>query len=222
MHHDAKQLSICTRRSLSRIAYLSSGLPGDLAEKLWHDPSAILASGEPLQSSHLRSTVRITWGTQQFVMKHYRPNLWQTVLQLAKPSRAWATCSTTIRLADGGVATPRPAACIENCLGPLRRDSFLVYPYQAGRTLRSYFKNEAKQSKSLADSLWQQLHELWHTLEKLQASLEDTNTGNFIICPAGRLWVIDLDKARFHRQPNAAAKHQQLGWQRLLRSAAKC
>jgi hypothetical protein len=97
-----------------------------------------------------------------------------------------------------------------------------MYPYVEGRTLRSYLAAEAKQSRSLAENLWRQLGDLWQRLERLQASLADTNTGNFIVCPNGRLWVIDLDKACFHRLAYMAARHQQRGWNQLLRSAAKC
>jgi hypothetical protein len=214
--------AVSTRRSFSRVAHFASDLPSELVEQLWRDPASLMKDGDTLQRTGLRNTVRLTWKSQQYVMKHYQPSWWHAVRQLATPSRAWATCSATMKLADAGIATPRPAACIENRWGVLRRDSFLMYPYLEGRTLRSYFKQEAKQSRAVAENLWQQLHELFRRLEQLQASLADTNTGNFIICPAGRLWVIDLDKARFHRLPKIAAKHQQRGWKQLLRSAAKC
>jgi hypothetical protein len=222
MSTDAGQIAVTTRQSFSRVAHLGNELPTGLAEQLWLDPAALMKCGETLQRTGLRNTVRLHWGDRQYVMKHYQPSWWHAVRQLVTPSRAWATASATLKLVDGGIATPRPAACIENRWGVLRRDSFLMYPYLEGRTLRSYFKNEAKQSRTVAESLWQQLHELWGRLQMLQASLADTNTGNFIICPAGRLWVIDLDKARFHRLPKVAAKHQERGWKQLLRSAAKC
>jgi hypothetical protein len=97
-----------------------------------------------------------------------------------------------------------------------------MYPYVEGRTLRSYFSNEARESRSVADDLWRQLAELWQQLEKLQVSLEDANTGNFIVCPAGRIWVIDLDRASFHRQAYTASRQQQRGWKKLQGSVAKC
>jgi hypothetical protein len=170
----------------------------------------------------LRWTVRVSWASQHYVLKQYHPTWWHAARQLVRPSRAWSTWSATHRLADGGIVTPRPVACVENRWGQLRRDSFLMYPFVDGRTLRSYFSNEAQQSRSLADNLWRQLRELWQQLAQLQASLEDTNTGNFIVCSAGRVWVIDLDKARFHRLAQTAGRHQQRGWNQLLRSAAKC
>lgn len=214
--------TVATRRSLSRVAHFENELPGDLVERLWQNPKSLLAEGEPLRSSSLRHTVRLEWASQQYVLKHYRPSWWHFVRQLPTPSRAWATCTATEKLADAGIATPPPVACIENRWSVLRRDSFLMYRYIEGRTLRSYFSCEAKESRTIADSLWLQLRELWQRLSHLQASLADTNTGNFIVCPAGRLWVIDLDNARFHRLQKVAARHQERGWAQLLRSAAKC
>lgn len=210
------------RRSLARVAHFGAGLPDDLIERLWTDPESLLQVGDTMRRTGLRRTVRVTWASQQYVLKHYRPTWWHKTRQLVQHSRAWSTWSATHKLADAGIATPRPVACVENRWGPMRRDSFLMYPYIEGRTLRSYFSCEAKKSRPLADSLWRQLGELWQRLEQLHASLADTNTGNFIVCPAGRIWVIDLDKACFHRRANAAARHQQRGWAQLLRSAAKC
>ncbi|MEX2309590.1 MAG: lipopolysaccharide kinase InaA family protein [Pirellulales bacterium] len=214
--------TVIRRRSLTRVAYFDGALPDDLAKLLWHRPETLADLGETLQRTGLRLTVRLTWASKQYVLKHYRPSWWHAVRQLVQPSRAWSTWTATHKLADAGIVTPRPVACIENRWGGLRRDSFLMYPYVDGRTLRSYFSGEAKESRPLADNLWRQLGELWQQLAQLRASLADTNTGNFIVCPAGRVWVIDLDKARFHRLAYTADRHQKRGWKQLLRSAAKC
>jgi len=212
-----------SRRSLTRFAHFAKDLPADLVDRLWTDPLSLMQKGETLQRTGSRNTVRLTWASRQYVMKHYRPAWWHALRQLPTPSRAWDTYQTTFKLADGGIATPLPAACVENRWGVLRRDSFLMYPYQEGQTLRWYFRNDARDSRStIAGNLWEQLHELWARLETLQASLADANTNNFIICPDGRLWVIDLDKARIHRQPKVAAKYQDLAWKKLIRSVAKC
>ena len=211
------------RRSLTRVVYCEASLPEDLAAALWHEPAAILDRGEPLRANGARRTVRLTWHSRSFVLKHYvEPTRRHALKQTVQPSRASSTWKFTHRLANAGVATPRPVACVENRWGPLRRDSFLLYPYIEGRTLRSYFAAKAKQSPVLHQHLWQQLNELWQRLVELRVSLGDTNLGNFIICPAGRLWLIDLDKSRFHRSGYTAYRHQQRAWKQLLRSAAKC
>jgi hypothetical protein len=225
MPHDSPQSaqSPIVRRSLTRVAHCDTSLPEDLAATLWHEPAALLDRGEQLRANGARRTVRLTWHSQSFVLKHYvEPTRRHALKQIVQPARAWSTWKFTYRLAAAGVATPRPIACVENRWGPLRRDSFLMYPYLEGRTLRSYFAAEAKQSPAVQQHLWQQLNALWQRLVELRVSLGDTNLGNFIICPAGHLWLIDLDKSRFHRNPGAATAQQDRAWKQLLRSAAKC
>jgi predicted Ser/Thr protein kinase len=97
-----------------------------------------------------------------------------------------------------------------------------MYEYVEGTTLRSYLKRKAKHPRPLTENLACQIRELWQRLVDLQASLDDTHTGNFIVCPAGRLWVIDLDKARFHSTSFMASRQQERGWKQFIRSAAKC
>jgi len=217
------ELSVATcRRSLTRVAYFAADLPSDLVEQLWRDPLSLTKTAKTLQRTGLRHTMRVTSESRDYVIKHYQPSWWHAMRQLTTRSCASATYIATHKLADAGISTPRPVACVENRWGMLRRDSFLIYPYVEGRTLRSYFSRDAKESRTIADNLWKQLRGLWRQLEDLKASLADTNTGNFVVSPAGELWVIDLDKARFHHLPKAAVRNQQRGWQQLLRSAAKC
>ena len=207
------------RRSLTRVAYCDAALPPDLAEILWTCPESLLARGEPLQVRDLRHVVSFEWASQRFVFKRYVDKTWRHAAKhLMQRSRAWKTWTVSRKLADAGVATPRPVACIENRCGPLRRDSFLMYPYVEGQTLRSYLVNEAGQDDG--GGVWNQLRELWQQLHQLRVSLFDSQTRNFILCPAGQLWVIDLDKARIHRSRFVTAFFQRRAWAQLLHSAA--
>lgn len=209
------------RRSFRRVARFSTSLPDGLIAALWKNPESLVDRGETLQAKGARKTVRLDWDSQPFVLKHYvEPTRRHAIKQLVLPSRAWKTWQFTHRLANAGVATPRPAAFVENRWGVLRRDSFLLYPYIEGRTLRTCIAEDAKQSTTVRDRLWQQIHELWQRLLELRVSLGDTNLGNFIVSPAGQIWLIDLDKSRFHRAAEAAAPHQERAWKQLLRSAA--
>jgi tRNA A-37 threonylcarbamoyl transferase component Bud32 len=212
---------ITGRQSFRRVAYYDQSLPDDLVSMLWSDPASLVGRGKPLQAKRARQTVCIEWNSQRFVLKHYRePTRRHTLKQLIQPSRASKTWNFTHRLVEAGIATPRPVACVENRWGLLRLDSFLMYPYVEGRTLRTCIAEDAKRSPTVRDRLWQQIHELWQTLQELRVSLGDTNLGNFIVSPAGQIWLIDLDKSRFHRAPQAAAPHQERAWKQLLRSAA--
>jgi hypothetical protein len=170
----------------------------------------------------VRATVKVCWAGQQYVLKHYVEPSWRHALKrTVLPSRASLTWNVAHQLAAAGIATPRPAAYIENLWGRLRRDSFLMYPYVEGRVLTRYIGRDSRESQSTKDSLWRQLGDLWERLAQLRASLADTNLDNFIVSPAGRLWVIDLDKARIHRLAYFAARRQQRNWQFLLRSGRK-
>jgi hypothetical protein len=207
---------------MQRAAIFDPSLPEDLIERLWRQPTAVAAMGETLRRTGLRRTVRFEWHSKSYVLKHFRPTWWHLVKQLPVSSWAASTFKSTIKLINAGVATPRPVACVENRWGRLRRDSFLVYEYVEGVTLRSYLKGKAAHPRPLTENLSKQLREFWQRLEELRASLADSHTGNFIVCPAGRLWVIDLDRARFHRTDFMAARLQDRGWQKFVRSAAKC
>lgn len=210
------------RETQLRSAIIDPNLPRDLIEQLWRDPEALIQSGEMMRLTSLRRTVRLTWASQQYVLKQYRPTWWHFVRQLPLSSWSASTFKATIKLINAGVVTPRPVACIENRWGSLRRDSFLMYEYVEGVTLRSYLKAKAKQPRPLAEHLSRQIRDLWQRLEDLRASLDDAHTGNFIVCPAGNLWIIDLDNTRFHRWGHIANRHLRRGQEQFLRSAAKC
>jgi tRNA A-37 threonylcarbamoyl transferase component Bud32 len=193
-----------------------------LIEALWREPNALLSHGELLRNRGARKTARIEWQEKWYILKMYaestrRHALKQTVVR----SRARKTWAIAHRLADAGVPTPRPSALIENRWGLLRGQSFLLYPYVDGTTLRSCLQSDILLTESLASYLQRQLAELWHRLVTLRISLADANLGNFIVEPAGRLWVIDVDKARYHRVPQAASRQHRRGWQQLNRSAVR-
>ena len=96
-----------------------------------------------------------------------------------------------------------------------------MYPFVPGRQLKSFFTRRAKTDPELRQRLWTQLEDLWRRFEQIHASLGDANLGNFIVAPDGRLWVIDLDKARIHHFASTAARHQKLRWNQVLHSVAK-
>jgi hypothetical protein len=197
-------------------------LPDDIATLLWQAPDSLVAMGEPLRQVGARSTVKLFWDNEAYVLKHYvEPTLRHSLKQNVSRSRACTTWLTAHKLADAGFSTPRPVAFVENRLGPFRGDSYLLYPYVAGETLRSYLKNDEVQQSSLLSEIREQLVAFWSRLKQMRVSLADTNLKNFIVGDAQRLWVIDVDKVRFHRLTYAAARQHQRGWQQLTRSAQK-
>ena len=209
------------RRSAKRVADCDASLPRELADALFDRPEALVEAGELLRVNGARRTVLLQWGEARFVLKHYvEPTRRHALKQLVQRSRARSSWLMSHRLADAEIATPRPVACIENRWGGLQRDSFLMYPYVEGRTLGECLKSDDLPVASLR-ALWHQLVKLWDRLKELRVSLADTNVGNFIVTPDCRLWVIDLDKSRFHRLHYVAHLKQRRGWQQVLRSAVR-
>jgi hypothetical protein len=219
MIHKQAPAEITVHRSPTRVAYIDASLPAALAELLWQRPQALVALGKPLQRVRKRRTVRVQWDSQRFAFKHYgEASRLSGLKRSVRKSRAYSTWVASHRLVEAGIRTPRPVACVENRWGPMRRDSFLMYPYVDGKTLRSYFAGELEDVDT--EHLHRQLRELWQKLRESRISLTDTQLRNFIVCPAGRVWVIDLDRTRFHRSNFVAAHYQERGWKRLLRSVA--
>jgi hypothetical protein len=210
------------RQSWTRLITADRGLPSEMVEALWETPDSVVALGEPLRKVGARSTVKLQWSGQSYVLKHYvEPTLRHALKQNVSQSRAKATWLAAHRLADAGIATPRPVAFVEKRFGPFRGESYLLYPYVEGQTLRAFLGDEKRLSMPLLSPIREQLVEFWNCLKRLQVSLADTNLKNFIVGDAQRLWVIDLDKARFHRDPHAAARQQERGWRQMANSAQR-
>lgn len=213
--------SVIVRRSATRLIQYDQELPTELVESLYETPERLVEVGKLLRSRGARRTVRFQWAGADYVLKHYVEPSWRHALkQSVHRSRARASYFASHALARSGVATPRPVAFVENRWGPLRRDSYLMYPYVEGRTLRECLAEQSKTSAS-AQLLWRQLAEVWQLLQRLQVSLADANLGNFIVAPDRALWVIDIDKTRFHRIAYFARRRQQRSWRQVLRSAAR-
>ena len=210
-----------THRSWTRLLTVDRKLPEDIVALLWRSPRELATMGEPLRQVGARCTVKLSWHDQTYVLKHYvEPTLRHSLKQNVSRSRACTTWLTAHKLADAGISTPRPVAFVENRLGPFRGDSYLLYPYVVGETLQSYLKNDENQ-QSLLTGIREQLVAFWSRLRQMRVSLADTNLKNFIVGDLQRLWVIDVDKVRFHRLTYAAARQHQRGWQQLTRSAHK-
>lgn len=205
-------ISIKTRASSLRVLHCDPELSASLVDALWSAPQHLMQDGTPIRARSARSLVRLHWNTAEYVVKHYREPSWRHGLkQLVQRSRAMQTWTISHALADAGISTPRPVACLENRLGPLRRDSYLVYPYVPGATLRTYLER-LEPPTSAIDDLRHQLAELWQRLAAVGASLHDAHLANFIVGQGHRLWVIDLDKARLHRSQYLAAARRRRTW----------
>lgn len=213
---------IRTLRSWTRVAYMDALVPTGLAEALWHSPREVVGIGAPLRNVGARCTVRLEWENRSYVLKHYvEPTLRHALKQNISRSRARVTWNTAARLIEAGIATPRPVACVENRFGLFRGDSFLMYPYIEGQTLASFVQCDGFQCNPLLEGIRRQLVSLWSRLHQVRIALTDTNLKNFIVTNTGQLWVIDVDKVRFHRLAMTASRYHRRAWHRFSRYAPK-
>lgn len=194
-------------------------LPAPLVEALWRSPEDLLASGRVLRKTDKqRSTVLVHWDGRSYVMKHYGHRSVRHTLKQSftgPPSRQ--SYEAGCKLADAGVLTPRPVASIEDRGAVLGRDSYLVYPYVEGHALVDAVAQGHMNDAQIGQAL-RELKALWRQLMALRAGLRDANTGNFIVTPQGRLWLIDLDDCRFHRSSAIARARLYRRWVQFSRN----
>lgn len=219
---DAANASTLDRRSAGRIFYYDPSLPPSLTEALWRGPETLLAAGKIMrQTGKSRSTVLVEWGSIRYVLKHYGSrSLRHTVKHSLVGSQARHAYELGCTLADAGVPTPRPVACIDNSGRVLGRDSYLIYPYVEGCSLADAIGSRAIDDRQI-EHAERQLEALWQQLIELRVGLRDANTGNVILTPEGRLWLIDLDDCRFHHSGLIARHRLHRRWDQLCRGIGR-
>ena len=207
------------RRSATRALHYDSSLPESFVEALWEGPEALLASGRMMrQTEKARSTVLVEWAGRQYVAKHYGHRSFRhTLKQRLVGSQARLSFEIGRTLADGGVRTPRPVAYVDNRGRLLGGDSYLIYPYIAGRSLFEGIRDGELGDADIAQAC-RRLKALWRQLIALKVGLRDANTGNIIVTPEGRLWLIDLDDCRLHRSGTIARARLHRRWIQLCRN----
>ena len=166
----------------------------ELVESLWREPDHLIDGGDRLvQKRCVRTTVKWVAGEETYVIKRHRERSWRHQFkQFFCRSRAQRCWDDTWYLIDHGYPTPRPVAYVEDRLGPLRGNSWYVYQYVEGRTLKDLatgLKNQRLLRRYIAE-----LADIWQMHARLGVSLSDGHPANFIVDATGKMWVIDLDK----------------------------
>ncbi len=195
--------STLVRRSLSRTLRRDPQLPADLVEALWRDPLDLLAQGQVLQHKPRCVVVRLDHPSGVFLLKRHN---WGGPIRTLKKSlrRAPALqCWLDGRLlAEAGLPTPQPRACLERRYGPIGASSFLLTDFIAGETLYRALRYRRLHTRDV-ESLATQVSAIWQQLDDLHVTHNDLKTENFQIDANGRVWLIDLEKMlRHHRREN--------------------
>lgn len=206
------------RRCSTRVLRYNSSLPAAFVEELWRAPQQLLAAGTTMRKTEkLRATVVVEWESNRYVVKHYgNRSLRHALKHSLIGSQARQSFRLGCRLADAGLRTPRPVACLERREGLTRRDSYLVYPFAEGRSLLHSI-TEGHLGDLQIEQVARKLKALFRQLIALKVGLRDANTGNFIITPDSQLWIIDLDDSRVHRLRSIAHVRLHRRWKQLCR-----
>ncbi len=184
------------KKSFSKLMVYDFDTNQELTHRLWCDPNVVVDQGTKLiQKACVRTTVKLESDVQNFVIKRHVERSWRHFAkQWVSRSRAEKCWNDSWFLYDNGYPTPKPVAYLENRFGVFRGNSFYVYEYVEGETLKE--KATGSRNQRLIRQYIKQLAHIWSLHAKLNIELSDGHPANFLIDPAGKMWVIDLDKLR--------------------------
>jgi tRNA A-37 threonylcarbamoyl transferase component Bud32 len=194
-------------------------LPDSFVDRFSSDPDALLADARILKSD-LRTTVaRINVdGFGPVVVKRYNlKGRLHTAAHSLLQTRARRSWRFGQRLLAGGVPTPRPLACLEQSLGPLRFRAFLLTEFVPGVRMLELLKPESQHCVNL-ENLAGQFADIWHGLGRLRLRHGDANASNFILGDDHVLRIIDLDAMTAWPTRWTAEMARQRDWARFMRN----
>jgi (heptosyl)LPS beta-1,4-glucosyltransferase len=196
------------RQSFDRQLCWDDDLPPALVERIWRNPHGLLSEGVKLQDKPRCTVVRLEDEAGTFVWKHHN---WGTVRRTMKrslfPSTARKTWSDGVFLSEHGVPTPRPRAFLERRLGPFQRFSYVLSDYVPGTSLYRLMRFE-RPSRDMVLSLADQVAAIWQQLDDLCVWHNDFKTENLLVDPAGKVWLIDLERTRRYRDRDRMRRRQ--------------
>lgn len=206
-----------TRRRLSRRLDVTRDLPADLVEQLWHDDAdRVLRQCQILQTKPLCTVGRLQRGADAYTLKrHTWGRLARTARMLYRESVASKCWRVGRRLTAEGVATPLPRARLEYGCGPLTHRSFLLTDYVPGTNLYRVLRRRSLCRGALT-VVAEQIVRLWQKLVRLRCTHNDLKPENFIIDDQLQVWLIDLEKVRFHAPTQHLGRRQLADLQRLF------
>ncbi|HRP95668.1 MAG TPA: lipopolysaccharide kinase InaA family protein [Rhodocyclaceae bacterium] len=189
----------CTRfiaqRSPSRLTLLSRA-EADWLAPLLIQPDHWLAQGQRLKSGRSATVVRVAAAGHDCVIKRYNlKTLAHAARRALRPTRAWHAWREAHRLAFLGIPTPAALAVVENRLGPLRGQAWLITAWCEGPSLRELFAGREDQTPDATEA--HAMIELFTALHRHRITHGDLKASN-LLWHDGRFNLIDLDAATQH------------------------
>lgn len=197
----------CTRfmaqRSLTRLTLLNRPDAGWLGPLL-ANPNHWLEQGRRLKSGRSATVAHVTAAGHECVIKRYNlKSPAHAARRALRPTRAWHAWREAHRLTFLGIPTPAALAVVENRLGPLRGQAWLVTAWCDGPSLRELFAGREDQTPDATEA--RALIELFTALRRHRITHGDLKSSN-LLWHDGRFHLIDLDAAAQHRSDAAFHK----------------
>ncbi len=194
-------------------------LPDSFVDRFSSDPDTLFADARILKSDQRTTVARVDVnGVGPVVVKRYNlKGRIHTAAHSLLQTRARRSWRFGQRLLAGGVPTPRPLACLEQSLGPLRFRAFLLTEYVPGVRMLELLKSNSQHCVDLS-RLAAQFADIWHALGRLRVRHGDANASNFILGDDGILRIIDLDAMTAWPTQWTAELARQRDWARFMRN----
>ncbi len=191
-------------------------LPDDVVSALWENPTGVLQRGECLQIKSRTTVARVDFPSGSYLLKfHHWAGFWKTLSKSRAISPNRRSFNDGLKLADRGVPTPLPLACVDVRLGPLSVCSYLLTEFVSGTSLYRTMRYE-EPTAAVVDHFARQVADIWQTLDDVQFCHNDLKPENLMIDHDDRVWLIDLENARWHTERQSLRHYQAEDAERLL------
>ncbi|MCZ6837083.1 MAG: hypothetical protein O7G85_15000 [Planctomycetota bacterium] len=188
--------SIQNRSTIRQKLWYDERLDKVFVDRLWAQPDLLISEGTMLKDGDRSTVVRHDAKDRSYTIKRYKAmGLGHTITHGVLRTRASWSWINGRRVIASGLNTPRPLACLEIRLGPLRGRSFFVSDYIEGEILLDLVRDGGLDRARL-ESLATVMGEIWKTLGQKGLSHGDMKATNFIAMDDNSLWLLDLDGMR--------------------------
>src|SRR3954464_7398468 len=161
---------LVTRQTVRRRMTWDRSLPEDVVSALWHSPEHVLRNGKCLQSKSRTTVARVDFASGPYLLKfHHWAGFWKTLSKSLAASPNRRSFNDGLKLADCGVPTPLPLACVDVRLGSLNTCSYLLTKFISGTSLYRTMRSGEPDS-AIVDHLARQVADIWQLLDDMQFS----------------------------------------------------
>lgn len=197
------------RRSFRRVMQWDDQLADDFVEQLWQDPRGLLSQGEPLHVKLSCSVVRLNHSSGEYVYKCQDLNdLGIRIKKSLSKTTARRSMQNSTFLYNLGLPTPRPRACVESVVGPLKTRSYFLTDHVESTTLYRLMRH-GNPSTECVQSIADQIADILERLDELKVAHKDLKAENVLVDPHGKVWLIDLESiVQYQRHSQRFRKRQ--------------